>query len=131
MAEKQYTAKQAALAVLSKAQEILKGSNVLAKAEEEHKEPKGEIHPTEHVEGEGDHPAERVEEQAAPETNPKEEAEGNNNVPGGDPQDGKEIEEGELKGHLKLAKFLGRMEHKRALKDALKEADKAPKSDEK
>jgi hypothetical protein len=56
-----------------------------------------------------------------PENNPKEQAEGNNELAGTTPtqvgQDGKNKPGGdEIKGHLKLAKFAGRMEYKRQLK---------------
>lgn len=63
----------------------------------------------------------RLAEQKAPGANPKEEAEGNNELPGTTPnkvgQDGKNMPGyDEIKGHLKLAKFIGRMEHKRGQK---------------
>lgn len=79
--------------------------------------PKGEIHPKEHVEGKSDD----VREQKDPQHNPKEQAEGNNELAGTTPtqvgQDGKNIPGGdEIKGHLKLAKFLGMKEYKRTRK---------------
>lgn len=60
----------------------------------------------------------RLASQSSPEKNPKEQAEGNNELAGTTPtqvgQDGKNVMGyDEMKGHLKLAKFLGRMEHKR------------------
>ena len=63
----------------------------------------------------------RLREQQNPMKNPKEQAEGNNELAGTTPtqvgQDGKNIPGGdEIKGHLKLAKFIGRMEHKRLSK---------------
>jgi hypothetical protein len=78
--------------------------------------PKGEIHPKEHVEGKSDD----VRHTPAPGNNPKEQAEGNNELAGTTPtqvgQDGKNVPGGdEIRGHLKLAKFIGRMEHKRSL----------------
>lgn len=84
-------------------------------------EPKGEIHPKEHVEGEPVKPGARIEAQKDPQHNPKEEAEGNNELAGTTPtqvgQDGKNVPGGdEIKSHLKLAKWIGRMEHKRSLK---------------
>jgi hypothetical protein len=56
-----------------------------------------------------------------PEKNPKEQAEGNNELAGTTPtqvgQDGKNLPGGdEIKGHLKLAKFVGRMDYKRQSK---------------
>lgn len=62
----------------------------------------------------------RLSGQTNPSSNPKEKAEGNNELAGTTPtqvgQDGKNIPGGdEIKGHLKLAKFIGRMEHKRTL----------------
>lgn len=84
------------------------------------KGPKGEIHPKEHVEGASDD----VRAQKDPQHNPKEEAEGNNELAGTTPnqvgQDGK-AKPGfdEMKGHLKLAKFIGHMEHKRLSKGGM------------
>jgi len=62
----------------------------------------------------------RLNTQTPPGNNPKEEAEGNNELAGTTPtqvgQDGKNVPGGdEIRGHLKLAKFIGRMEHKRSL----------------
>lgn len=79
--------------------------------------PKGEIHPKEHVEGASDD----VRSQKDPQHNPKENAEGNNELAGTTPtqvgQDGKNKPGfDEMKGHLKLAKFIGHMEHKRKSK---------------
>lgn len=115
MAEKLYTPKQAVEAVLKKTQELL------AKSELMKAEPKGEIRPKEKVQGEPAKPGERVEEQKAPESNPAEQKEGNNELAGTTPtqvgQDGKNVAGfDEMKGHLKLAKFLGHMESKRKSK---------------
>jgi len=59
--------------------------------------------------------------QPSPESNPKEEAEGNNAEPGSKP--GVESKPGQdtppIKGHLKLAKFVGRMELKRSQKGSM------------
>lgn len=133
--EKQYTPKQAAFAVLEKVGELLKKSELLKaealeKAEPswkkpeqnadqhvEGKEPKGEIHPKETEQA----PSAHVETQQDPQHNPKEQAEGNNELAGTTPtqvgQDGKNKPGyDEMKGHLKLAKFIGRMEHKRLSK---------------
>lgn len=139
--EKLFTARQAADAVLKKTQELLVKS-ALMKAEgyssqnpkkenakpsehgskdaEQHangKGPKGEIHPKEKEEA----PSDNVRAQAAPDKNPKEQAEGNNELAGTTPnqvgQDGKNIAGfDEMKGHLKLAKFIGHMESKRKIK---------------
>lgn len=87
--EQKFSAQEAALAVLAKAEQMLKSSK-LAKAM-----PAGEIHPKEQVQGEAEKPAARIEEQKAPEANPKEKAEGNNPEWGNEP------------GHYKLAKFCG------------------------
>lgn len=107
--KKFYSAKEAAIAVLAKAEEMLKASS-LTKKEDASKEneigtkfvkgeaPPGEIHPKEHMEGEAIHPGKRVEEQASPGQNPKEQSEGNNSDWGTDPQ---------VKGHIKLAHFMG------------------------
>jgi hypothetical protein len=69
--------------------------------------PKGEINPKEHVEGEPGKVEERVKGQEAPEDNPKEQAEGNNNEWGTEPA---------TYGTLKLAHFIGRMHAKRSQK---------------
>lgn len=110
--EKKYTAREAAVAVLKKAEEVLKKS-ALTKAE-----PKGEIHPEEPQAGESEHPGKRIESQVAPDKNPKEQAEGNNELAGTTPtqvgQDGKNLPGfDEMRGHIKLAKFIGHMQAKR------------------
>jgi hypothetical protein len=66
----------------------------------------------------------RLREQTPPGNNPKEEAEGNNELAGTTPtqvgQDGKNVPGGdEIKSHLKLAKFIGRMEYKRLQKKSM------------
>ena len=132
--EKRYTAKEAALAVLKKTQELLAKSE-LAKAEPAWKKPEaegdqnaenqhangkapaGEIHPKEQVQGASDD----VRTQKSPEANPAEQKEGNNELAGTTPtqvgQDGKNLPGGdEIGGHLKLAKFIGHMESKRKMK---------------
>lgn len=146
--EKQYTAKQAALAVLERVGEVLKKHEELAKAEpkrpakedttsekadpsvretqnaeNEHAQGKvdpGIAHPKEHVEA----PSDDTRSQTPPGSNPKEQAEGNNELAGTTPtqvgQDGKNLPGyDEMKSHLKLAKFIGRMEHKRTIKRPL------------
>jgi hypothetical protein len=112
--EKKYSARDAAVAVLAKAHEILKKSE-MAKAEKVNeidtpfeKNIPGEIQPKEQVQGEPAKPGARVEEQKAPEANPaenKEAAQG-----GGNPEWGAEP------GHYKLAKFCGHMTAKRKMK---------------
>lgn len=84
----------------------------------EGKGPKGEIHPKEHEAA----PSDSVQPQKDPQHNSKEEAEGNNELAGTTPtqvgQDGKNMPGGdEIKGHLKLAKFVGRMDYKRRNKE--------------
>lgn len=78
-------------------------------------EPKGEIHPKEQQAGEAVKPGERVKEQVPPQENTHEQAEGNNEPAGTTPKDGIEQSQ-ELGSHLKLAKFIGRMEQKRVSK---------------
>ena len=105
--EKKYSAKEAAIAVLKKAEEMLKKANLsnnLAKSEE----PKGEIHPKEPQAGESEQPAARIKENTEPqptEINPKQ---------NGNPEWG--TTPGTVKGHFKLAKFCGHMSAKRKSK---------------
>lgn len=160
--EKQYTAKQAAFAVLEKVGELLQKSELAKKYEgfkavEEsarksgasdpaavaaaigrkkygkqafqeaaahgHKMGKsedGKIHPKEKEQA----PSDDVRSQVAPQQNPKEQAEGNNMLAGTTPTqvgpDQKNLPGfDEMKGHIKLAKFLGHMEHKRISKKAV------------
>lgn len=152
--EKQYTAKQAANAILEKVGNLLKKSKVmkekplskseleidfeavsaLLKGETENSKKLGyklpeagkeERNPEAsdkafNVEGKG-HPSSddpRLASQPAPGNNPKEQAEGNNELAGTTPtqvgQDGKNKPGyDEMKSHLKLAKFIGRMDYKR------------------
>lgn len=81
-----------------------------------------EIHPKEHQEGESEHPEKRVKDQKAPEANPKEKAEGNNEKAGTTPTQVDKDQKNkpgfdEMKSTLKLAKFMGRMEHKKSKKN--------------
>jgi hypothetical protein len=81
-------------------------------------EPKGEIHPKEPQAGESEKPGARIQAQKDPQHNAKEQAEGNNELAGTTPtqvgQDGKNIiGQDEMKGHLKLAKFIGMKHYKR------------------
>jgi len=118
--DKKYSARDAAVAVLAKAHEILKKSETakMAKSEKsneneigtpfEKSAPPGEIHPKEQVQGEPAKPGARIEAQKAPEANPaenKEAAQG-----GGNPEWGAEP------GHYKLAKFCGHMTAKRKMR---------------
>ncbi len=145
--EKKYSARDAAIAVLKKAEEVLKKSESVKKimssdathktltqgfpdkapsakmtAFMQGKKPKlakGEDAPKEKVEGEPKNPGDRIESQPAPEKNPKEQAEGNNELAGTTPtqvgQDGKNLpgHAEVISGHFKLAKFIGRMHAKR------------------
>lgn len=109
--EKQFTAKQAAFAVLEKVGELLKKSELL-KAEQP-----GKIAPKQKEQA----PPDSVQTQVAPQQNPKEQAEGNNMLAGTTPTqvgpDQKNLPGfDEMRGHIKLAKFLGHMEHKRISK---------------
>jgi len=116
--EKKYSAKEAAIAVLKKAEEVLKKHEALKKAAAPFSNDEGSA-PKEKTQGEPVNPGKRVEEQAAPEKNPKEQAEGNNELAGTTPtqvgQDGKNVPgHAEIvSGHFKLAKFIGRMHAKR------------------
>lgn len=181
--EKLYTAKQVAVNLLAKVEEILKKSEVLSKGETKHdrcvehvkenspevknphavcvaegvkpskwnkseglekgetenskklgyklsEEGKKEKQPEEsdkafEVEGKESKSSDdaRLKEQESPEKNPKEQAEGNNEKAGTTPtqvgEDGKNKPGyDEMKGHLKLAKFIGYMDGKRASRKA-------------
>lgn len=89
----------------------------------EGKGPKGEIKPSEKEQA----PPDGTQPQISPDKNPKEQAEGNNELAGTTPtqvgQDGKNKPGyDEMKGHLKLAKFLGMMEGKRLAKSKVSPA---------
>lgn len=106
--EKKYTAKEAAIAVLKKAEEVLKKHEALKKAaapfsNEEGKAPKGEIQPKEETQGEPANPGERVQENAKEPTQDDPKVAGNKEW-GTAP---------ETYGTLKLAKFIGHMHAKR------------------
>lgn len=147
--ERKYSAREAAIAILDKAKEVLQKSEGMtkcgtfskvhakvkregyseesadkiaghAKAMEKAENKAAPSKPPaakEQVAGEADAPGARIESQVAPGANPKEQAEGNNEAWGTDPG---------VKGHVKLAKFLGRMEHKRTAKQALAAPAQAP-----
>jgi len=135
--QKLYTAKQAAEAVLKKTLELLHKSEIV-KAEQmpwkkpeadasqpaKGKAPKGEIQPKEKEQGSSDD----VRSQKAPDNNPDEQAEGNNELAGTTPtqvgQDGKNISGfSEMRSDLKLAKFIGHMHSKRKMKAPLAKAE--------
>lgn len=149
--EKLYTAKEAAQAVLAKTQELLaKGewNKIHKKLEGEGYSKKeadkidGSIKAKVEKNEDGNHaapstdkgaPAEKdqsgpdgVQKQPDPRTNPKEIQENGNPAPGALPQNQEKFS-AELKGHLKLAKFVGRMEAKRASKNSI--AKPAPELD--
>jgi hypothetical protein len=114
--EKKYTAKEAAVAVLKKAEEILKSSSLM----------KAATGPTlgSVIGFPGSPPTapiaksdNKVQAQPAPNKNPAEIAENSNPAPGASPQNTEKYG-AEMKGHLKLAKFIGRMEAKRGAKTA-------------
>jgi hypothetical protein len=118
--KKFYSAKEAALAVLAKTEEMLK-SHTLMKAETENKKapsnsqkPRIEEKPTERDYGDfetkpGHAPVKDhgTASQPAPGNNPHEAAEGNNADWGTSPQ---------VKGHIKLAHFIGRHSAKKGAK---------------
>lgn len=132
--EKKYSAKEAAIAVLKKAEEMLKKAELEkcsggtftkvhekakregyseasadkiaghAKAMAKNEEPKGEIHPKEPQVGESENPGERIEPKADPQ--PTQENPKVNSNPQWGTTPG-------AKGHFKLAKFCGYVEAKR------------------
>lgn len=101
--EKLFSAQEAALAVLAKAEELLKASDLGkaegAPAEKDQSAPAG------------------VKETLAPNKNPDEIKENSNPAPGALPQN-TDTYGAEMKGHIKLAKFIGHMEGKRKAKAA-------------
>lgn len=112
---KKYTAQEAAIAVLKKAGEMLKKFEATKTAPIQ----KSEQIPAKASEEKDATPSDNVETQVAPEKNPKEQAEGNNELAGTTPtqvgQDGKNVPGHAeiISGHIKLAKFIGRMHAKR------------------
>ena len=161
--EKKYSAREAAVAVLKKAEEMIKSSELMKKGVDQYDNQvhqKGVQHGipsrsnagTAHSHSEsmqGHHvrtgniesaknqakktiaqlaqqpkpnltkadetPSDNVEQTPDPRTNPKEIAENGNPAPGALPQN-EEKYSAEMKGHIKLAKFVGGMEKKRASK---------------
>ena len=138
MAEKIYSPREAALAVLAKAEELYKNSS-LAKAERKSKKP---------LEKDGNPPPPPAAQSSTPPQQTlgaaigypdmgkaeikKSDEEGHNPDEKADAKLGEEVEkdvqeheehnedpghaEPPMKGHIKLAKFMGRMEHKKSLK---------------
>lgn len=105
--EKLYTAKEAAQAVLAKTQELLAKSDAM-KAAPAHAEKRPEQDAT---------PPDAV--QASPNPAAPNDKVNGNPAPGAMPQNQmKYAAEGGTKGHIKLAKFVGRMEEKRKSKAA-------------
>lgn len=103
--EKLFTAKDAALAVLAKAQEMLAKNDLMQK------KPSSDQNAPAEQDQSGPAGVKPVTNPAAPNDNVN-----GNPAPGALPQN--EVKygaEGGKKGHLKLAKFMGRMEHKRSL----------------
>lgn len=107
--EKKYSAKEAAVAVLKKAGEMLKKAELDKRALPmvKNEQPKGEIHPKEPQAGESEQPGARVKESAAEPTHIDPKVNGN-------PEWG--TTPGTVKGHFKLAKFCGHVQAKRKAK---------------
>ena len=119
--EKKYTPEEARLAVLAKAQELYKASN-LAKGDW------AKIHSKLKREGYSEESADKIDGAIKAKMN-KSDEEGHNPDEKADAALGEEVEkdvaeheeenkdpahaEAPMKGHIKLAKFMGRMEHKR------------------
>lgn len=135
--EKKYSAKEAAIAVLKKAEEMLKKAELdkcsgtftkvhekakregyseasadkiagHAKALAKNEEPKGEIHPKEPQAGEAEQPGARIKENTEPQPTEI------NPKQNGNPEWG--TTPGVVKGHFKLAKFCGHVSAKRKAK---------------
>ena len=101
---KQYTAREAGIAVLKKFEEML-----LAKNEQEK-----QSHPKEH-EDKLEEQDDSVTQDQSPEETTKKDAEGSNPEPGSEPQDANY--DAHFKGHIKLAKFMGHIEAKKGSKN--------------
>lgn len=99
--QKKYSPREAAVAVLQKAEEMLKKAEAFKKAQEDV--------PQKASEEKDATPPDGVQSTPAPQDNPKEQAEGNNEPWGTAPGS---------KGHFKLAKFCGYVEAKRKVKPA-------------
>lgn len=102
--EKKYTAKEAAIAVLKKAEELLKKSDLAKASVAPASVQKSEEIPQKASQEADVTPPDKIREQPAPENNPAEQKEGNNPEWGTAPG---------IKGHIKLAKFCGHMQSKR------------------
>jgi hypothetical protein len=130
MSDKKFTPKEAALAVLKKAEELYKASS-LAKGDW------AKIHSKLKREGYSEESADKIDGAIKAKMN-KSDEQGQNPDEKADAALGEKVEqdvqqheqgnadpahaEPEMKGHIKLAKFMGRMEHKRGQKS--KEMDK-------
>ena len=105
--EKKYSAKEAAVAVLKKAEEMLKKHEAMKKSaavgNSDGPAPKGEIHPKEPQVGESENPGQRIEDNAKQPVQP--DAKVNSNPEWGTAP--------ETYGTLKLAKFIGHIHSKR------------------
>lgn len=131
MANKIFTPREAAISVLKKAEELYKSSN-LAKGDW------AKIHSKLKREGYSEESADKIDGSIKAKMN-KSDEQGHNPDKQADAQLGEKVEqevrqheeknsdpahaEPEMKGHIKLAKFMGRMEHKKGQKD--KEMDKS------
>lgn len=105
---KQYSPREAAIAVLKKAEEMLKSlpADQLAKFEMEEKP-----HPKKEHEDKQDGQDQTVETSQTPEETTAKNPEGSNPAPGAEPQ--APAYDAGFKGHIKLAKFMGHMESKK------------------
>lgn len=111
MSDKNYSPREAAMAVLKRAHEMLSQST-LAKAEIPQKDADKDDKNIK-VQSQDAKGADRVQDQPAPSKNPDEQKENNNPPPGAEPQnEGEDYGEG-WKGHIKLAKFIGHVGAKR------------------
>lgn len=122
--EKLFTAKQAAEAVIQKTQELLQASQ-LAKSSSVSK-PAPEMEKCGGMTKADVTPPDGVKTQPDPKVTSSETKNGNP-APGAFPQN-QEKYGAELKGHLKLAKFVGRMEQKRKAAPAAPTPEAAPKA---
>lgn len=137
MSDKKFTPQEAAVLVLKKAEELYKSSS-LAKGDW------AKIHSKLKKEGYSEKSADKIDGAIKAKMN-KSDAEGHNPDAQADAKLGEQVEqdvkqheesnsdpahaEPEMKGHIKLAKFVGRMEHKKGQKS--KEMDKAETGHEK
>lgn len=124
MSDKKYSAQEAAILVLKKAEELYKASS-LAKSEDLKKGDWAKIHSKLKREGYSEESADKIDGAIKAKMNKSDEM-GNNPDAQADAQLGEEVEKDvqeheknnedpghTMKGHIKLAKFMGRMEHKK------------------